>query len=359
MNLQDIILQPVQQIEQKRFQSLMDAHHYLGALPKIGHTLWYVASFHGEWLALISFSAAAWKCAARDQWIGWGYRYQYDRLHLIANNSRFLILPEHHYPNLASRVLSLCERRISQDWQKRFGYPLLLLETFVDPQVFHGTIYRAANWVYVGDTRGFRRLRQGSRQGYSATPQHPKRIFVRPLTTQTQAHLSQSVLNPLYCYGVPKIMLTADQMRTLPAFFADIPDPRRKQGQRHALSTVLAIVAGAVLCGMEGYKSISGWAQDLGPKARERFGCRRRHGRREVPSCTTIRDIMIRVDPDTLDLALQGWNAQFAQDDEGLAIDGKTMCNAIDEDNRQTHIMSIVGHQSNTCYTQKKSRLCP
>jgi len=359
LNLQDIILQPVQQIEQKRFQSLMDAHHYLGALPKIGHTLWYVASFHGEWLALISFSAAAWKCAARDQWIGWSYRYQYDRLHLIANNSRFLILPEHHYPNLASRVLSLCERRISQDWQKRFGYPLLLLETFVDPQVFHGTIYRAANWVYVGDTRGFRRLRQGSRQGYSATPQHPKRIFVRPLTTQAQAHLSHSILNPLYCYGAPKIMLTADQMRTLPAFFADIPDPRRRQGQRHSLATVLAIVAGAVLCGMEGYKSISGWAQDLGPKARERFGCRRRNGRREVPSCTTIRDIMSRVDPGHLDLALQGWNSQFAQDDEGLAIDGKTLCNAIDEDNRQTHIMSIVGHESNTCYTQKKSLLCP
>ncbi len=156
MNLQEVILQPVQKSEQKRFQSLMQALHYLGALPKIGHTLWYVASFQGEWLALISFSAAAWKCAARDQWIGWRYRYQYDRLHLIANNSRFLILPEHHYPNLASRVLSLCERRIAHDWQESFGYPLLLLETFVDPQSFHSTIYRAANWVYMGDTHGFR-----------------------------------------------------------------------------------------------------------------------------------------------------------------------------------------------------------
>ena len=100
MNLQEVIIQPVQPNEQERFQSLMKAHHYLGALPKIGHTLWYVASYHSEWLALICFSAAAWKCAARDQWIGWSYRVQYDRLHLIANNSRFLILPEHHYPNL-------------------------------------------------------------------------------------------------------------------------------------------------------------------------------------------------------------------------------------------------------------------
>ena len=106
MNLQEIIIQPVQPSEQERFQSLMKTHHYLGALPKIGHTLWYVASYHNEWLALLSFSAAAWKCAARDLWIGWSYRYQYDRLNLIVINGRFLILPEHHYPNLASRVLS-------------------------------------------------------------------------------------------------------------------------------------------------------------------------------------------------------------------------------------------------------------
>lgn len=86
LNLQEIIIQPVQPCEQERFLSLMKVHHYLGALPKIGHTLWYVASYHNEWLALISFSAAAWKCAARDQWIGWSYRVQYDRLHLILSS---------------------------------------------------------------------------------------------------------------------------------------------------------------------------------------------------------------------------------------------------------------------------------
>ncbi len=104
----------------------MAAHHYLGALPKIGHTLWYVATWNGEWLALMSYSAAAWKCAARDAWIGWDFRHQYDRLHLVANNSRFLILPEHHVANLASRVLALSERRLVRDWPERFGYPLLL-----------------------------------------------------------------------------------------------------------------------------------------------------------------------------------------------------------------------------------------
>jgi hypothetical protein len=177
MNLREVILQPVAAPEEARFQALMDAHHYLGALPKIGHTLWYVATWQGQWLALLSFSAAAWKCAARDAWIGWDFRHQYDRLHLIANNSRFLILPEHHYPNLASRVLARCERRLAADWRARFGYPLLLLETFVDPRYFHGTLYRAANWHYVGDTRGFRR----TRTGYSVAPRGGEARLCPPL----------------------------------------------------------------------------------------------------------------------------------------------------------------------------------
>lgn len=351
MNLQEITLQLVLPSEQKRFQSLMEAHHYLGALPKIGHTLWYVACHNNQWLALISFSAAAWKCAARDLWIGWPFRYQYDRLHLIANNSRFLILPGHHYPNLASRLLSLSERRISQDWQTHFGYPLLLLETFVDPQYFHGTIYRAANWIHVGDTRGFRR----TSKGYSSTQRQPKHIYLRPLSPRSQARLSQSILDPYYCYGAPKIMLMAEQMRTLPEFFADIPDPRRKQARRHSLPCILALSAGAVLCGRVGYKAISHWANDLGQKARERFKCRKRNGYYSVPSRTTFRETLIRVDPDKLNQALQRWNAQFAEDDEGLAIDGKTMRRAMDEDDHQTHIMGVVGHQTGRCYTKKKS----
>jgi len=355
LSLEDILVRPVKRFEEQRYQTLMQAHHYLGALPKIGETLWYVAFWHQQWVALLSFSSAAWKCAARDRWIGWDFRHQYDRLHLIANHSRFLILPEHHYPNLASRILSLCERRLPQDWMERFGHPLWLLETFVDPRHFHGTLYRAANWLYVGDTRGYRR----TREGYSATAQAPKRVFVRPLIRRAQARLSQPVLDPCYQHGAPKLMLSADHMRSLPAFFADVPDPRRAQGKRHPLPAVLAIAAGAVLCGARGYKAISDWAEDLGQKARARFRCRYRNGRYEVPSRTLIRDVLTRVDPVWLDRALQGWNAQYAAADEGLAIDGKTMCNAIDEDGRQTHILSAVGHRTQTCYTQKKSPPCP
>jgi hypothetical protein len=152
----------------------MQQYHYLGNLAKIGHILWYVANHGEEWVALVGFSASAWKCGVRDRWIGWDFRHQYDCLNLIANNSRFLILPEWCYPNLGSKVLSLCRQRIAGDWQAYFGQPLRLLETFVDPSRFHGMVYRAANWTYLGLSRGYRR----TRDGYSSEATSPKRVFI-------------------------------------------------------------------------------------------------------------------------------------------------------------------------------------
>ena len=153
--------------------------------------------------------------------------------------------------------------------------------------------------------------------------------------------------------------LSAQQLQSLPDFFIDIPDPRRAQGRRHCLPTVLAIASGAILCGMRGYKAIADWAQSLGPKARERLHCRRVGARYGVPSESIIRAVMIRVDPIELDRALQRWNQAYGQQDSTLAIDGQTMCNALDKNDHQTPIMSVVGHHSKVCYTQKKSALFP
>jgi len=355
LNFKEVRIQIVRPIEEQRFQRLMQEHHYLGALPKISETLWYVATSSAQWIALLSFSAPALKCSPRDRWIGWNFRHQYDRLKLLTNNSRFLILPEWHVPNLASRILSLCQKRLPADWQTTFGHPVVLLETFVDPQRFQGTIYKAANWTYVGSTRGFHR----TRQGYSAKAESPKMVFVNPLISNVQALLSRPVLEPDYRTGGPKIMMSAQHMKSLPDFFDNIPDPRRPQGRRHHLSTVLAIAAAATLCGMRGYLAISDWAKSLSQKARERFGCRYENRRYIVPSLSIIRDVLIRVDPVHLDHALQRWNQVYGQEDESLAVDGKTMCNAIDDQGYQTHIMSAVGHQTKACYTQKKSVSSP
>jgi hypothetical protein len=349
--LASIQVSPIQRSEEARYQSLMAAHHYLGAVPKIGETLWYVATWQDQWVALISLSGAAWKCAVRDRWIGWDFRSQYGRLRLIANNSRFLILPDWHLPNVGSRVLSLVERRIGSDWQARFGHPLFLLETFVDPQRFYGGVYRAANWMELGLTQGYRR----TSNGYSATPTASKRVFIRPLVRDPQARLTHPDYTHLQLTGDPNRMLNAEEMRALPLCFSEIKDPRRPQGRRHRLSVVLGIAAGATLCGMSGYKGMADWAQGLGQSARERFGCRREQKQYVVPSEFVIRDCLVRVEPGTLDRALRLWSESWGEAaDSALAMDGKTMKNAIDANGEQTHILSVVGHTSRSCYAQKK-----
>jgi len=117
MNLDEVQVRPVERREEPLHRELMTEHHYLGYLPKIGQSLWYVATYQEQWVALLNFSAAAWKCAVRDRWIGWNFhrQYDYDRLKLIANNSRFLILPHWHYRNLGSKLLSLCQKRLAND----------------------------------------------------------------------------------------------------------------------------------------------------------------------------------------------------------------------------------------------------
>lgn len=350
MDIHKVIVRPVYRGEESLFQEKMQTYHYLGSLPKIGNTIWYVATYQNKWQALLIFSAAALKCSARDKWIGWDYRHQFDRLNLIANNSRFLILPGHHQKNMASKILSLCRKRIQKDWIERFGYPLLLLETFVDPTRFSGTIYKAANWLFTGYTKGYQR----TRTGYSNTIKNPKMVFIQPVQRSARTLLACLELNKLYQTGEPRMKLRAEHMKSLPYFFKGITDPRREQGRIHRIDVVLSMSVAAVLCGMCGYKAIADWVKDLTPKACLRFGCRRK----KIPSEGTIRRVLMGVDPIELDQALQKWNAEYGSIDDSLAIDGKTMCNAIDEQGRQTHIMSAVGHQSGQCYTQKKLALC-
>jgi hypothetical protein len=311
--LKEIEVRLAQREEEARFQQLMQAHHYLGELRKIGEALWYVASYHSQWVALLIFSAAALKLAARDRWIGWSYRQQYARLGLLANNTRFCVLPGWQVKNLASRTLALCERRLSRDWVDAFGHPIVLLETFVDTQ-HCGTVYRAANWTYVGDSRGFRRVPGG----YGPQAQAPKKIFVHPLHPQARARLCQASFDA--AEEGAKRVLKAEHLRALPQIFRDIPDPRRVAGRVHPLSVVLAVAAGAYLCGARGHKSMGAWAEGLPQTARAGLRCRCERNHYRVPSATVIRDLMKRVDHQHLELSLQSWNAQFALSDASLTL---------------------------------------
>ena len=119
--LSELQVRPIERSEEARYRAQMAQPHYLGDLAKIGESIWYVATWREQWVAQINVSAAALKCGVRDRWIGWDFRTQYDRLKRIANNSRFLILPDWRRPNVGSRVRALTERRITHDWRERFG----------------------------------------------------------------------------------------------------------------------------------------------------------------------------------------------------------------------------------------------
>jgi hypothetical protein len=132
----------------------IDRYHYLGYTPLPGAQLRYFIKSGNQLLALLGFSAAAWKTAPRDDYIGWDSEMRKKNLHLIVNNARFLILPWVKSKNLASRILSTAAKRIAADWYERYRYEPVLLETFVEKDRFTGTCYKASNWISVGDTKG-------------------------------------------------------------------------------------------------------------------------------------------------------------------------------------------------------------
>jgi hypothetical protein len=153
-------------------------HHYLGFQRTVGENLKYVVrDCHGRYLACLLFGAAAWKTKPRDQFIGWTDAVRTISLSGVTNNTRFLILPWGRVPHLASHLLAIILKRISADWQNKYGHPLHLIETFVERDRFRGTCYKAANWKLVGQTKG------RSRQDQYATMSVPvKDIYLYPLT---------------------------------------------------------------------------------------------------------------------------------------------------------------------------------
>jgi len=160
----------------KLWNEFIDRYHYLGDTPLPGAQLRYFVKDGDEILALLGFSAAAWKTAPRDAFIGWDPERRKKNLHLVVNNSRFLVLPWVQSKNLASRILALAGKRLPSDWQARYRYRPALLETFVEKERFEGTCYKAANWIYVGDTQG-----RGKLDVRHEHKEPVKAVFVYPL----------------------------------------------------------------------------------------------------------------------------------------------------------------------------------
>lgn len=320
--------------ERSRFDELLTREHYLKNATVVGQALRYVAEFEDQWLALLVFSSAAFHLKPRDRWLHWSARQVAQRRHLLAQNQRFLVLAgPGRWPNLASRVLAQTCDRLSKDWQEQFGHPVLAVETFIDPQRFRGTCYKAAGWQRLGATQGCQR----DWQDFYTDTQHPKEIWVRALGRGALKQLRAPQL-PAELAGherplPPACPVPTGQLPSLWECFRDrLTDPRKPKGKRHQLATILTLIALAVAAGCKGTHAIAEFAQSLNHGQRRWLRCRPRPGTRrqcDVPGERTFRRLLQTVEAGPLKAVLVQWMAQ--QDlaaVEVLHLDGKVLKNA-------------------------------
>lgn len=168
------------------WNELVGRHHYLGYTMLPGAQMRYFIMDRERVLGAMGFGAAAWKVAPRDQFIGWDHEQRERGLHLIVGQSRFLILPWIHCRNLASKSLAMVVKRLPKDWEERYGFRPVLLETFVDTTRFHGTCYKASNWLDVGNTQG-----RGKLDRYNQYGETVKSIWLKPLRADFRCRLTQ------------------------------------------------------------------------------------------------------------------------------------------------------------------------
>lgn len=315
--------------EYPRCQQLLTAHHYLGGIRAVGEQIYYVAEdAGGAWQALLVFCAAAKHLRHRDRWIGWSEPQRWRRLALVTNNARFLMLPTAAVPNLASRILRLVLARLSADWQVRYGHPVLVVESFVDPQRFRGTVYRANGWIELGQTAGFARCAQD----YYVEHHAPKALFVKELRKQACRSLQAEHLIPELATVEQKVGFrctqSAKELRSLAAYFRQgVVDPRNRY-ESYPLSALLSIVASAHFCGAPtGPGDLASFAKRLTQKQRRLLGIRRnQQGCYPSPSQPTFSRLLLTVDAAQVEAALLAFQSQVrgpAPRQEVVAIDGK------------------------------------
>ena len=175
--LMPLVLQRVREKSESRlWNELIERYHYLGHKPLPGAQLRYLVYSADQPVALLGFGAAAWMCAPRDRYIGWTHEQRKRQLHLVVNNARFLILPWIRSRNLASMVLAKAARILPDQWDAIYGYRPVLLETFVEKPRFQGTCYKAANWLFLGQTKGRGKLGLAGKQSVPI-----KDLWVQPL----------------------------------------------------------------------------------------------------------------------------------------------------------------------------------
>lgn len=346
--LNGVAVRPIRSDEAERWAECVQRYHYLGYRGIAGKALRYVATLQGEWVALVGWGSAAFRCRARDQYIGWDDETREKRLHLVANNVRFLVLPTGRVRNLASKVLSLNLRRLAGDHQKIHGHPVLLAESFVDVSRYRGTCYRAANWRYVGMSRGY--AKRGGSWRYHG---QPKAVYVYPLRSDGCEVLRGTLLPADFdAFGGEgrMRMLKEFPIEGLMQQIRRVQDPRKRRGVRHPCAVVIGIAVCAVICGARSFRAIADWAEGLREQDLWRFGSRRE----KPPSEPTIRRMLHAIDAEAFDHSIGEWlQTQRSVRGKALALDGKTLRGSRDGEQAGVHLLSAVTHKEGIIVAQQ------
>jgi hypothetical protein len=322
--------------ERARFDELLVTQHYLKSAALVGEQVRYVAEYQGQWVALLAWGAGAYHLKAREAWIGWSVPQKQRRLPLVANHSRFLILEGWHVPNLASRVMKLCLQRLSHDWTERYGHAVLVAESFVDPQQFLGTCYKASGWTLLGHTQGSRRVRQD----FYLPHDRPKQLWVRELRPGARTVLrGRNLPEPLRAVAAahpPECAPTPAELTQITQFFTGLSDWRKRRSD-FRLNSLVAVSLGAMLSGVcLGPRDLAAFAADLtvAQMAALRFPRDRscRHRRYRSPGESSFRRLLTHLPPRQLEAALLAWQDHVLgrrdPTDDLVAVDGKELLNS-------------------------------
>jgi hypothetical protein len=303
---------------------------------------------------LAGWAAAAMKSRLREAYIGWDEGVRWRRLDRVVNHVRYLVLPWIGRKNLASYVLARNVERLSADWERCYGHPVWLAETFVDMGRFRGSCYRGANWRYLGETRGYEREGDGYRAHGS-----PKGLFVYPLVADARERLREPDEASAEA-GVDAMTLALD-VHALPIEgkgglvdeLSKLVDPRKARGKRHPLVAILGVSLCAVLSGARSFQAIADYAGDLPWEMLKKFGFRVRDW--GAPSESTVRRVLQRCDATALDRDLGEWvQKQGCLQGKGVALDGKTVRGSRDGKRRAVHLLSAVVHGEGTVLAQQQ-----
>lgn len=308
-NLKAVVVRPIESNERDSWDHLMATHHYLGFRHLVGESIRYVAELDGQWVGLLAWCSAAYKSGPRDSWIGWTEQQRNKRLKFIINNSRFLILPDVHIPNLASRILGANLKRLSTDWIHKYNHPVLIAETFVDHSLFEGTCYRAAGFITLGCTKGFRR-----HNGYYYQHGSSKTIMIRPLHTQAKNWLSTPFWGLALMDNDHEQLISVDPCKIIgPDGLLDklkeLPDPRDPRGKSRSHSLILGAAVCACLAGARSYRDLGRWVVELPPDILHAMGCKINETTSSYlpPSEPTMRRALQAVNPGALEATVQQW----------------------------------------------------